>query len=206
MWPPGLGRPVRPLAPPGRVLGQFHPSRTVLPWKKLKKNVHIRGSNPYSGCKQSPGGPSWRVFATTIGVRPHNVNIFNFFYERTVLDGWNGQIGALGAPGIAFGAVLICDKWGCRRKMPRSGRIWSILRNLPKTGMKSLPMGPSSPPSPHGGARHPPGPDQPIWGLEWGGELKNTVHWWGAPWGVFLTRTPRAHLDRFILSTTAVVV
>ena len=30
MWHPGLGRSARPLAPPGRVLGQVHPSRTVL--------------------------------------------------------------------------------------------------------------------------------------------------------------------------------
>jgi hypothetical protein len=27
---PGLGQPVQPLAPPGRVLAQFHPFRTVL--------------------------------------------------------------------------------------------------------------------------------------------------------------------------------
>ena len=121
---PGLGRPVRPLAPPGRVLGQFHPSRTVLSLKK-SKNVHIRGSNPYSDCKQSPGGPSWRLFGTTIGVRPPNVNIFNFFNYRTVLDGWNGQIGALGVPGIAFGAVL--GNGGVVVKCPdlaEFGRFW----------------------------------------------------------------------------------
>ena len=35
-----------------------------------------------------------------------DVNIFNVFHGRTVLDGWNGQIGALGVPGIAFGVVL----------------------------------------------------------------------------------------------------
>ena len=34
------------------------------------------------------------------------MDIFNFVYYRTVLDGWNGQIGALGVPGIAFGAVM----------------------------------------------------------------------------------------------------
>ena len=44
-----------------------------------------------------------------------------------------------------------------RRKMPRSGRIWSILRNLPQTGMKSLPMGPSSPPEPARGGLAPTG-------------------------------------------------
>ena len=54
-----------------------------------------------------------------------NVNIFNFFNYRIGIDGRNDQTGALGIPGIAFGAVS--GKWGCVCKMPRSGRIWSIL-------------------------------------------------------------------------------
>ena len=115
-----------------------------------------------------------------------DVNIFNFFHGRTVLDGWNGQIGALGVLGIAFGAVL--RNGGVVVKCPdlaEFGRFYEIRR---KRAWKAFQWGPVPPPSPHGGAWHPPGPDQPIWGLEWGGELINTVHWWGAPWGVFLTR------------------
>jgi hypothetical protein len=115
-----------------------------------------------------------------------DVNIFKFFHYRTVLDGWNGQIGALGVPGIAFGAVL--GNGGVVVKCPDLavfGRFYEIRR---KRAWKAFQWGPVPPPSPHGGAWHPPGPDQPIWGLEWGGELINTVHWWGAPWGVFLTR------------------
>jgi hypothetical protein len=66
------------------------------------------------------------------------------------------------------------------------GRFYEIRR---KQAWKAFQWGPVPPPSPQvGGAWHPPGPDQPICGLEWGGELINTVHWWGAPWGVFLTR------------------
>jgi hypothetical protein len=53
---PGLGRPVRPLAPPGRVLGQFHPSRTVLPWKKLKMFTS-GGRTPIVVPKSLPDGP-----------------------------------------------------------------------------------------------------------------------------------------------------
>ena len=111
------------------------------------------------------------------------MNIINFFNGRTVLDGWNGQIGALGVPGIAFGAVL--GNGGVVVKCPdlaEFGRFYEIRR---KRAWKAFQWGPVPPPSPHGGAWHPPGPDQPIWGLEWGGELINTVHWRGAPWGVF---------------------
>ena len=110
------------------------------------KNVHIRGSNPYSGSKKSAGWPSWRLFATTIGVRPQNVNIFNFFYYRTVLDGWNGQIGALGVPGIAFGAVL--GNGGVVVKCPdlaEFGRFYEIRR---KRAWKAFQWGPVPPPEP----------------------------------------------------------
>jgi hypothetical protein len=54
-----------------------------------------------------------------------DVNIFNFFHGRTILDGWNGQIGALGVPGIAFGAVL--RNGGVVVKCPDLavfGRLW----------------------------------------------------------------------------------
>jgi hypothetical protein len=78
-----------------------------------------------------------------------NVNIFKFFHYRTVLlvvltrrvegPNWGPR-----RPRHRFRGRS--EKWGCRRKMPRSGRIWSILRNSPKTGMESLPMGPSPPP------------------------------------------------------------
>jgi hypothetical protein len=44
-----------------------------------------------------------------------DVNIFNFCYNRTVLDGRHGQIGALGTAGIAFGAVLGPDLAGFGR-------------------------------------------------------------------------------------------
>ena len=58
-----------------------------------------------------------------------DVNIFKKFYERTVLDGWNGHIGALGVPGIAFGAVL--RNGGVVVKCPdlaEFGRFYEICR------------------------------------------------------------------------------
>ena len=54
---PGLGRRVRPLAPPGRVLGQFRPSRTVLPLKKLKM-LTFGGRTPIVVPNSPQNGPS----------------------------------------------------------------------------------------------------------------------------------------------------
>jgi hypothetical protein len=102
---PGLGRPVRPLAPPGRVLGQFHPSRTVPPWKKLK--MFTTGAARLYWFQKVSRMALLETFCNHYRRAAPDVNIFfNFFHGRTVLDGWNGQIGALGVPGIAFGAVL----------------------------------------------------------------------------------------------------
>ena len=71
-------------------------------------------------------GPPEEIFGTTIGVRPHNVNIFNFFHYRIGLDGWNDQTGALGILGVAFGAVSGTVSFGAvlkkRRKFPARAR------------------------------------------------------------------------------------
>ena len=84
------------------------------------------GLRVYSGSKQPPERPFWRFFVTTIGVRPHNVNIFNFFHYRIGLDGWNDQTGALGILGVAFGAVSGTVSFGAvlkkRRKFPARAR------------------------------------------------------------------------------------
>ena len=58
-----------------------------------------------------------------------DVNIFKFVHYRTVLDGWNGKIGALGVPGIAFGAVV--GNGGVVVKCPdlaEFGRLYEIRR------------------------------------------------------------------------------
>jgi hypothetical protein len=65
---------------------------------------------------------------------------------------------ALGVPGIAFGAVSGKLKIIVRLKIiVKFGRVWSILRNSPNRGVKSLPMGPSSPPEPAQGTLAPTG-------------------------------------------------
>ena len=106
---PGLGRRVRPLAPLGRVLGQFHPSRTVLPLKKLKMFMALLGA-------------VWNHYRRAAS----DVNIFNFFNYRIGLDGWNDQTGALGILGVAFGAVSGTVSFGAvlkkRRKFPARAR------------------------------------------------------------------------------------
>ena len=56
-----------------------------------------------SGSKQPPKWPPGTLFLTAIGVGPRNANFF--FSVRIVLDGSNGQIGALDTLEIAVGAV-----------------------------------------------------------------------------------------------------
>ena len=105
-----------------------------------------------------------------------DVNIFNFFNGRIGLDGRNDQTGALGIPGIAFGAVSGKLKIIVKLKIVvKYGHIWSISRNSPKRGMKSLPMGPSSHPEPAQGVLAPSGATPAHMGARAG--------WWAYKYG-----------------------